>query len=70
MPVLSSSEAALIRARTLYARGRLAQALQALDRVDDRSTVRAEADALRVEIQRLLLASAPRVLPTTVRVAR
>jgi tetratricopeptide (TPR) repeat protein len=70
MQVLSSSEVALVRARTLYGRGRLAQALQALDRVDDRSTARAEADALRVEIQRLLLASAPGVLPTAVKVAR
>jgi tetratricopeptide (TPR) repeat protein len=57
LQVLSSSDVALIRARTLYGRGRLAQALQALDRVDDRSDRRGEADALRVEIQRLLLAS-------------
>ena len=57
MPVLSSSDVALIRARTLYGRGRLAEALQALDRVDDWSAVRPDADALRVEIQRLLLAS-------------
>ena len=57
LPVLSSSDVALIRARTLYGRGRLAEALQALDRVDDRSPVRQDADALRVEIQRLLLAS-------------
>ena len=56
-PVLSSSDVAIIRARTLYGRGRLADALQVLDRVDDQSAVRAEADALRVEIQRLLLAS-------------
>ena len=56
MPVLSSSEVAVIRARTLYGRGRLAEALQALDRVEDGSPIRQEADALRVEIQRLLLA--------------
>jgi hypothetical protein len=54
--ILSSSEVALVRARTLYARGRLAQALQALDRVSEDSAVREEADDLRVEIQRLLLA--------------
>lgn len=53
--VLSSSEVALVRARTLYARGRLAEALQALDRVDSRSASRAAADLLRVEIQQLLL---------------
>jgi tetratricopeptide (TPR) repeat protein len=57
LQVLSSSEVGLIRARTLFSRGRLAQALQALDRVDDASPVRAEAEALRIEIQRLLLAS-------------
>jgi hypothetical protein len=54
-PVLSSSEVALVRARTLYTRGRLAEALQALDRVDPRSAGRAAADQLRVEIQQLLL---------------
>ena len=57
LQVLSSSDVALIRARTLFGRGRLAQALQALDRVDDRGAQRQEADQLRVEIQRLLLAS-------------
>jgi tetratricopeptide (TPR) repeat protein len=57
LPVLSSSEVALIRARTLYGRGRLAQALQALDRIDQSSPARRDADALRVEIQKLLLAS-------------
>jgi tetratricopeptide (TPR) repeat protein len=56
MPVLSSSDVAVIRARTLYGRGRLAEALQALDRVEDASPIRPDADALRVEIQRLLLA--------------
>ena len=56
--VLSSSDVALVRARTLYGRGRLAEALQALDRIDPESARRPEADTLRVEIQRLLLASA------------
>jgi tetratricopeptide (TPR) repeat protein len=58
LPTLSSSDVALVRARSLYGRGRLAEALQALDRVDSDSPIRAEANALRVEIQRLLLASA------------
>jgi tetratricopeptide (TPR) repeat protein len=57
LPVLSTSEVALVRARTLFARGRLAEALQALNRVQDDTPFRGEADALRVEIQRLLLAS-------------
>jgi tetratricopeptide (TPR) repeat protein len=54
-PVLSSTDVALVRARTLYARGRLAEALQSLDRVDPRSSTRAAADQLRVEIQDVLL---------------
>ena len=57
VPVLSSSDAALVRARTLYSRGRLAEALRALDRVAIDSELRPEADQLRVEIQRLLLAA-------------
>jgi len=55
--VLSSSETALVRARSLYARGRLAEALHALDRVDARSPEWSTADQLRVEIQQILLAS-------------
>ncbi len=57
VPVLSSSDVALVRARTLYARGRLADALRALDRVAIESSLRTEADQLRVEIQRLLLSA-------------
>lgn len=61
---ITSSDAALVRARTLYGRGRLAEALRALDRVDLESDLRPEADRLRVEIQRLLLAAEPpRVTP-------
>lgn len=56
--LLSSAEVALIRARTLYARGQLAEALQALDRVPSTAPNRPEADALRRQIQRLLLATA------------
>jgi len=57
VPVLNSSDVALVRARALYARGRLAEALRALDRVTIDSELRTEADQLRVEIQRLLLAA-------------
>ena len=57
LAVMSSSEAALVRARSLYARGRLAEALRALDRVDTRSPEWSTADQLRVEIQQILLAS-------------
>ncbi len=58
VPVLSVGEVALARAQALYTRGRLAEALGALDRVGPEQTVRSEADRLRVEIQRVLLASA------------
>jgi tetratricopeptide (TPR) repeat protein len=59
--VPAPAEVALVRARTLFARGRLADALVALDRVGENDKRRPEADRLRVEIQRLLLAAdAPR----------
>jgi len=57
LPVLSSSEVALVRAHTLFDRGRLAEALRALDRVPAESPDRPAADELRIEIQQLLLAS-------------
>jgi hypothetical protein len=55
--VPSSSEIALTRARTLYARGRLAEALAVLDRVSPTSAERAAIDAFRVEIQSVLLST-------------
>jgi hypothetical protein len=58
LPVLTSADVALVRARTLFARGRLADALWVLDRVGPEQTARVDADTLRVEIQRLLLATA------------
>jgi tetratricopeptide (TPR) repeat protein len=54
---LTSSDVALVRAKTLYGRGRLAEALQVLERVSLESPLRPEADRLHVEIQRLLLAA-------------
>ncbi len=57
MQTLSSAEVALVRARTLYGRGRLAEALRELDRVPPDSSSRTAADQMRIEIQRLLLAS-------------
>lgn len=57
LPVLSTSDVALVRARTLYSRGRLADALRALDRVDADGPARPDADRLRTEIQQLLLAT-------------
>jgi hypothetical protein len=61
IPVLTSGEAALIRARTLYARGRLAEALQTLRHADGSGVARADTDALRAEIQHWLLM--PRIAP-------
>jgi hypothetical protein len=55
IPVLSSADVALVRARTLFARGRLAEALAALDRVGPDSPARAAADQLRIQIQHVLL---------------
>jgi tetratricopeptide (TPR) repeat protein len=55
--VLSSGDVALVRARALYARGSLAEALQALDRASSTGPSRAEAETMRREIQRLLLAT-------------
>ncbi len=57
--VLSREDVALLRARTLYARGRLAEALRALDRIGVPAGDRAAVDALRVEIQSLLLSTSP-----------
>lgn len=56
--VLSSADVALVRARSLYEHGRLAEALKALDRVPATDAQHVEADALRRDIQRLLLATA------------
>ena len=57
LPTLSTAETALLRARTYYAHGRLAEALVALDRVGAQSGLRPDADRLRMEIQQVLLAS-------------
>jgi tetratricopeptide (TPR) repeat protein len=60
VPVIGRAEVALVRARALYARGRLAEALDVLDRVEFEQITREESDRLRVDIQRLLLATASR----------
>lgn len=63
LEVLSSEDAALVRARHLHARGRLAEALAMLDRVPTDSVNREAVDQLRIEIQRWLLM--PRLASTT-----
>jgi len=60
LPVMSPTDVALVRARTLYAHGRLAEALAALDRIDGGAISRPDADQLRAEIQTVLLGTRPR----------
>ena len=63
VPVIGRGEVALVRARALYARGRLAEALDVLDRVEFEQITRDESDRLRVDIQRLLVATAGAARP-------
>jgi len=58
LPVVRASETVLARARTLHAGGRLRDALRALDRISVADPFRAEADRLRADVQRDLLAAA------------
>ena len=58
LPVVRASETTLAEARTLHAGGRLREALRALDRVRMADPFRADADRLRAEIQRDILAAA------------
>jgi hypothetical protein len=58
LPLPSSSELYLARARALYQSGRLRDALVELDRVPVGDSGRAAADRLRADIQRALLAVA------------
>jgi tetratricopeptide (TPR) repeat protein len=58
LPVVRASETALVRAQELYSDGRLRDALRFLDRVDLADPLRADADRLRADIQRDLLAAA------------
>jgi tetratricopeptide (TPR) repeat protein len=57
LEVLSSEDAAMVRARHLYSRGRLTEALTILDRTATDGTSREAVDQLRIEIQRWLLLS-------------
>ncbi len=65
LPVVRSSEIVLDRARSLYLDGHLRDALRALERIDVADPVRPEADRLRADVQRALLAAATgRAQPT------
>ena len=58
LPVPAASDVWLARARAHYMKGRLHDALDALDRIGPEDRVRGAADDLRAAIQRELLASA------------
>jgi len=58
LPVPALSEAYLTQARTMFAGGKLRDALRALDRVPVGDALRADAERLRADIQRELLAVA------------
>lgn len=58
LPIPAPTETYLAQARAMFAGGKLRDALRALDRVPVGDTLRAEADRLRGDIQRELLAVA------------
>jgi hypothetical protein len=58
LPIPASSELSIARARTLHSRGHLREALSALQSIGYGDRLRAEADALRGDIQQQLLAAA------------
>lgn len=57
LPVITTAEAALVRARAMQARGRLREAAQALGMVAPQDALRPEADQMLIEIQDALLAA-------------
>lgn len=64
LPVPSASEVALVRARALFDKGRLRDALRLLDTIGEGDPLEPDADRLRAAIQRALLATAgPSGLP-------
>jgi hypothetical protein len=64
LPLPAASEVSVARARTLYEKGRLHEALRMLDAVRLGDAVRPEADDLRARIQQDLLAAARGALPS------
>jgi tetratricopeptide (TPR) repeat protein len=64
LPVPSASEVSLARARAWSSIGRLRDALSALDAIRPGDPLRPQADDLRAEIQRQLLAAARAATPT------
>ena len=63
LPIVRASEARLARARELYASGRLRDALRLVDAIDIADPLRSDADRLKADIQRDLLATAVQTPP-------
>jgi tetratricopeptide (TPR) repeat protein len=59
LPIVRTADTLLDRARELYAGGHLRDALRLLDAIGIADPARQEADRLRTDIQRVLLASVP-----------
>jgi tetratricopeptide (TPR) repeat protein len=64
LPIVRTADTLLDRARELYAGGHLHDALRTLDRIGIADPVRPDADRLRADIQRDLLAAASAGAPT------
>lgn len=64
LPVPRAAEIDMARARTLFASGHARDALQLVERVRPGDPLRAEADALREDIQRVLLSGGAEAAPT------
>jgi tetratricopeptide (TPR) repeat protein len=65
LPIVRTADILVDRARQLYAGGHLHDALRQLDRIGIADPVRADADRLRADIQRDLLAAASAGTPAT-----
>lgn len=63
LPAPQPGEIALVRARTLFSRGHLNEAIRVLDEMPLGDRVAAEADALRADIQRVLFETAGARVP-------
>jgi hypothetical protein len=64
LPVIRASETRVDRARQLHAAGRLRDALRTLEDIDIADPLRGEADRLKAEVQRDLLATISTTVPT------
>jgi hypothetical protein len=64
LPLVRTADMSLDRARELYAGGHLRDALRLLDRIGIGDPLRPEADRLRADVQRNLLAAASTGTPS------